>query len=326
MARTRSSTSSAGVALALVSSATFGTSGTFATSLIDAGWTPGAAVLARVGVAALILTVPACLQLWRVWPLLRADGFAALRRSALLVALYGTVAVAGAQLFFFNALQRISVGVALLLEYLGIVLVVLWMWLRHAQRPRRLTVAGSAGALVGLLLVLGLSGSQRPDPLGVLWGLGAAVGLAVYFVLSARAEETLPPVAMTWAAMLIGAATLALLGAASALPLQAVFGGVRFAGQQTSWLVPVLGLSVIGAVAAYVSGIVAARLLGARLASFLGLTEVLFAVLFAWLFLGQLPSGMQLVGGAFIIAGVALVRVDELRPRPGAPSMVRQEG
>lgn len=313
MARPRSSTGGAGIALALVSSAAFGTSGTFATSLIDAGWTPGAAVLARVLVAGLILTVPACLQLRRVWPLLRADRLAALRRSALLVALYGTVAVAGAQLFFFNALQRIPVGVALLLEYLGIVLVVLWMWLRHAQRPRRLTVAGSAVALLGLLLVLGPSGSQRPDPLGVLWGLGAGVGLAVYFVLSARAEEPLPPVALTWAAMLIGAATLALLGAASALPLRAEFGRVRFAGRQTSWIFPVLGLSVIAAVGAYVSGIVAARLLGARLASFVGLTEVLFAVLFAWLFLGQLPSGMQLVGGAFILAGVTLVRVDELQ-------------
>jgi drug/metabolite transporter (DMT)-like permease len=55
------------------------------------------------------------------------------------------------------------------------------------------------------------------------------------------------------------------------------------------------------------------------LASFVGLTEVLFAVLFAWLFLGQLPTGMQLVGGVLIVAGVALVRVDELRAaEPGA--------
>ena len=62
---------------------------------------------------------------------------------------------------------------------------------------------------------------------------------------------------------------------------------------------------------AYLTGIGAARLLGPKLSSFLGLTEVLFAVLFAWALLGQVPSALQLLGGAFIIAGVALVRLDE---------------
>jgi hypothetical protein len=40
--------------------------------------------------------------------------------------------------------------------------------------------------------------------------------------------------------------------------------------------------------------------------------------LFAWLLLGQLPSGLQFAGGAFILAGVTLVRVDELGPAPAA--------
>jgi drug/metabolite transporter (DMT)-like permease len=42
------------------------------------------------------------------------------------------------------------------------------------------------------------------------------------------------------------------------------------------------------------------------------MAEVLFAILFAWLLLGQLPSAVQFVGGAFILAGVTLVRIDEL--------------
>jgi drug/metabolite transporter (DMT)-like permease len=83
-----------------------------------------------------------------------------------------------------------------------------------------------------------------------------------------------------------------------------------------SWLVPVAGLSLIAAVVAYVAGIAAARTLGARLASFVGLTEVMFAVLIAWLLLGELPKAVQLAGGAFILAGVALVRLDELRSAP----------
>ena len=44
------------------------------------------------------------------------------------------------------------------------------------------------------------------------------------------------------------------------------------------------------------------------------MTEVLFAILFAWLALGQLPSPVQFLGGAFILAGIALVRVGERAP------------
>jgi drug/metabolite transporter (DMT)-like permease len=46
-------------------------------------------------------------------------------------------------------------------------------------------------------------------------------------------------------------------------------------------------------------------------ASFVGLTEVLFAVLFAWLLLGQTPGPLQLAGGVLVVAGIGLVRVDQ---------------
>ena len=295
-----------GLTLAAASAATFGTSGTFASSLIDAGWSPGAAAASRIAVAALLLTIPATLQLRGRW--------GRLRRAAGQVAAYGLIAVAGCQLFYFNAIARMPVGVAILLEYLGVVLVVGWLWLRHGQRPRRLTVAGAVTAIAGLVMVLNLAGSARLDPVGVMWGLLSAVGLAIYFLLSAATpEEPLPPLVMAWAAMCVGAAALAALGWAGVLPLTASTGNVRFLGHPVSWAVPVLGLSLVAAVIAYIAGIGAARRLGAKLASFVGLAEVLFAILFAWLLLSQLPSAVQFLGGAFILAGVTLVRADELR-------------
>jgi drug/metabolite transporter (DMT)-like permease len=305
-----------GLALAVLSAATFGTSGTFASSLIDAGWSPAAAVIARVAVSALLLTVPAVLQLRGRWVLLR--------RGAGKVAAFGLVAVAGCQLFFFNAIERMPVGVALLLEYLGIVLVVGWLWLRHGQRPRRLTVAGAVAAFAGLGLVLNLTGSAKLDPIGVMWGLLAAVGLAIYFLLSAAGDdsgEPLPPIAMTWAGMCVGAVALAVLGWAGVMPMTATTGNVAFLGHHVSWVVPVIGLSLVAAVIAYVAGIGAARRLGAKLASFVGLAEVLFGILFAWLLLGQLPTAVQFLGGAFILAGVTLVRVDELSTSPAAADL-----
>ena len=307
----------AGLSLAVLSAATFGTSGTFADSLIRAGWSPAAAVTIRIALSAVILTVPALISLRGRWGLLR--------RAAPRVTMYGLLAVAGCQLFYFNALQRIPVGVALLLEYLGSVLVVGWVWLRYAERPRRLTVLGAVAAIAGLVMVLNLTGSAHADPIGVMWGLLAACGLAAYFVLSASAAEPLPPIVMAWAGMCVGAVTLAVLGFAGALPLHVAATDVRYLGLRVSWIVPVLGLSLIAAVIAYVAGIGAARRLGAKLASFIGMTEVLFAILFAWLALGQLPTPIQFVGGAFILAGIALVRAGERAPAPATVDDVAVE-
>ena len=70
---------------------------------------------------------------------------------------------------------------------------------------------------------------------------------------------------------------------------------------------------LLSTVLSYVTGIMAARSLGSKVASFISLTEVLFAVVWAWLLLSELPGTIQLLGGALIILGVVLVRVDELR-------------
>ncbi|MBO0816958.1 MAG: EamA family transporter, partial [Actinobacteria bacterium] len=310
----RAAAGSAGLALAVLSAATFSTSGTFASALNGAGWSPGAAVLVRIGVAALILTVPAVIGLRGRWVLLR--------RNARGVAAYSLLAVAVPQVCFFNAVARIPVGVALLLEYFGIVLVVGWLWLRHGQRPRRLTVAGGTAAIAGLAMVLDLSG--RINPAGVAWALGGAVGIASFFLLSAGGErEPLPPIVMAWSGMCLAAAGLAAAGWAGLMPITASTGSVHVLGHRVTWIVPVLGLSLLSTVIAYVTGIGAIRRLGAKLASFVGLFEVLFGILFAWLLLGQLPSAVQFLGGAFILAGVAMVRLDELRPSPAPAGPAR---
>src|SRR6478672_2255442 len=151
-----------GLGLALVSAATLGTSGAFARALIDAGWSPGAAVTIRISIAALILAVPAVVMLRGRWHVLR--------RNLGMVTVYGLVAIAGCQVFYFNAVQHLSVGVALLLEYMGIVLVVGWLWFRSGRAPRRLTIAGSVASVIGLVLVLDLVGDTQIDLVGVLWG------------------------------------------------------------------------------------------------------------------------------------------------------------
>jgi drug/metabolite transporter (DMT)-like permease len=104
------------------------------------------------------------------------------------------------------------------------------------------------------------------------------------------------------------------------LSVHATRSDVTLLQHRVSWVVPVLGLAVVAGVVAYLTGIAAARLLGAKLASFVGLTEVMFAVVFAWLLLGQRLDAVQLAGGVLVVSGIALVRLDELRLGDGATS------
>jgi drug/metabolite transporter (DMT)-like permease len=292
-----------GLALALASAAAFGTSGTFARSLLDAGWTPGAAVLLRIGIAAAALTVVAV-------PQLRGHGDH-LRRSAPTLAVYGVAAVAGAQLCYFNAVEHLSVAVALLLEYSGTLLVVVWMWLRHSHRPNRFTVVGAVAATGGLALVLDVFGAVTIDLVGVAWGLGAALGLATYFVISASTDDALPPLVTAWAGLVVGGVALGVATMTGVISFTAVATDVTLLDRQVSWLVPLLGMSLLAAAFAYVAGVAGARALGAKVASFVGLTEVLFAVLFAWLAVDESLAPVQLVGGALVVLGIALVKLGD---------------
>jgi drug/metabolite transporter (DMT)-like permease len=313
MNRPGQGTSATGIALALLSAGGFGTSGIFGSALISSGWSPAAITMARIVAPAFLLAVPAVLQLRGRWALLR--------RQASRVAVYGVVAVVGGQLFYFNAIQTIPIGIALLLEYLGVVLVVVWLWVTRGERPRRLTVAGAVTAIAGLALLIGIAGSSRLSPIGITWGLLDAVSLAAYFLISAASSEeagtqkALPPLVMAWSGMCVGAVFLLVAAGTGVLSVTAHAGDVELLHHHLSWIVPVLELALVAAVVPYVAGIAAARRLGPRRASFIGIAEVFFAVLYAWLLLGQLPSPRQFTGGAFILAGVILVHVDENRQR-----------
>ena len=85
-----------------------------------------------------------------------AAGGASCARNAGFVLLFGAVPVAGAQFAYFSAVERMDVGPALLIEYTAPAAVVVWLWLRHGERPGPLTVAGAGIAALGLVLVLDL--------------------------------------------------------------------------------------------------------------------------------------------------------------------------
>jgi drug/metabolite transporter (DMT)-like permease len=295
-----------GLPLAIGAAFAFGMSGGWARGLIDAGWTPGAAVTARIWVAALVLLIPTILSLRGRWGLLR--------RNAGMIAAYGLLAVTATQLFYFQAVAVMDVGIALLIEYTAPVAVILWLWIRRGEKPSRRSILGAIIAFVGLVLMLDVVTGAAVNVPGVLWALGAMVGAATYFVLSAKADTGLPPLALAGSGLLLGAIGLTIAGAAGVLPLAWTTDDIAYRFGSVPWFVPVLAMGVLATGLAYVLGIASTRMLGSRLASFVALAEVVAALLFGWLLLGQLPDLLQALGGALVLAGVIVVKLGEPAP------------
>lgn len=294
-----------GMAFALSSAITFATSGPFAKALMEAGWSPTGAVTARLAFGALVMAVFAFIV---------RPGWVreALGHTRTIVA-YGLIPIAGAQLCYYNAVSHMSVGVALLLEYTAPILVVGWLWVTTKRRPSNRTLSGVALAVLGIMFVLNIFGgtSTRIDNAGVLWGIAAAICAACYFVMSDRVTADgsgLHSITLAAGGLIVGSAAVTALGLTGVMPLTFTTNDVVIAGVTTSWLVPVLTLGVVSTAIAYALGISGVARLRPSFASLVGLAEVLFAVLWAWLLVGEAMTPIQAFGGAIVLVGLALAR------------------
>lgn len=294
-----------GMLFAAASAITFGTSGPLAKSLMEAGWSPTAAVVARLAGGAAVLAVAATL--------IRPGWVRQAREHARTIVLYGIFPVAGAQLCYYNAVSRLSVGVALLLEYTAPILVVGWLWATTRQRPTALTLSGVALAVAGVTLVLDVfAPGVRIDPVGVAWALGAAVCAASYFMMSDTVTADgsgLHALTLATGGLVVATVAVAALGLTGVMPLAFDDADATIAGHTVSWLIPVMLLGVVATAAAYTLGISGVARLRPSFASLVGLTEVLFAVLAAWLLIGERITGVQAVGGVIVLLGLTLARL-----------------
>jgi drug/metabolite transporter (DMT)-like permease len=298
-----------GIALGLAAGLAFGAGGAIVKPLLEAGWSPGAAVLFRVIVAAVLLAVPGLIALkFDLRPLWRAKWT---------VLVYAVIAVAGVQLAFYTALARIPVSTALLIEYLAPVALVLFAWVRTRHVPQLVVLAGSVVAIAGLVLVVGPAGGAL-DPFGVIMAGVAMIGVAVYYVIGERDDLGVPPIALAAAGLAIGAVVLGIAAATGLVPFEVAFVEVDFLGATAPWWVPVLTVGAFSTAFAYVAGIQAIRMLGTRLSSFLGLSEVIFAAVVAWALLGEAIGPVQAIGGLLILGGIVLVRLERRASDPVA--------
>lgn len=300
---------SIGLFAAVGAAIAFAGSGPFVKPLLEEGWTAGGAVLVRVLLAALVLAPIVAFAV-------RRDARVLLRRWKWITG-YGVLGIAGGQVAFYLAVERLPVGIALLIQYMAPVLLLLAVWLRTRVRPATLSLIGTVLAIVGLVCVIDLAGEGGLDPIGIAFGVLAAIMTCIYFLIGANAPNDLPPVALIGGGLGIASVSVALAGTVGIVPLVVDFAGTAvLLGNVVPWWVPMGIVVLIGTVGGYVLGTIGAKLLGSRLASFVGLLDVVATVVVAALLLGEIPTLMQFLGGALILAGVIAVRLAPDHAKP----------
>lgn len=272
---------------------------------MESGWTAGAAVTARISFATLVLLVPTILMLRGSWGLVR--------RAWGSILLFGALAVAGCQLAFFLAVQFIPPSLALLIEFMGPVLLILWSWLRTRVSPGVITLLGALLAVLGLVAISGGVLGSGLHPLGILFALIAAVGNAIYFAAGAKADHGIAPLPFVGLGLGVGAVILTIVSVTGLLPFAVSSAPGTIAGVSLSPWVLVTGMVLISTVLSYLFGVAATRKLGATVASFTGYSEPLFGIVWTILLLSVLPTPVQWLGAALIVAGVVTVKIGELR-------------
>ncbi|WP_127558722.1 EamA family transporter [Saccharospirillum alexandrii] len=285
-----------GLGFALLSALAFGGAGAFAKPLMVAGMSPLHVTWLRLlGMVLILLPVA-----WHYRRLLRTQW-------RLLLA-YGVFPIAGVQALYFGAVSRIPVAIALLIEFLGPVLVLLWVSLVRRQPVAGSAILGVALAVLGLAGLLEVWEGLVLDPLGLLLAAGAAVGQASFFLLSDAAQDDVEPLALISIGGVVAFLSLSLIAQPWALPWSILAGDITIAGMQTSAMVSVVWLGLIATALAYVTGVAAIRRLSAPVAGGVAYLEVVTAIVLAWLLLGEALSAVQLMGALVVIAGAFLAQ------------------
>ncbi len=232
-----------------------------------------------------------------------------LRRSELpTLLLYGVAGVAMTQWLYFVAIERLPIGVALLIEFTAPVMVALWVRFAWHQRVRDLVWVALVLSMLGLAMVGQVWEGFSLDAVGVAAGFGAAAALAVYYLSGERGVRTRDPVSLTMWGFGAAAAMWAIVAPWWSFPWSSISAVTGEIGPLTGipgwWLVAYMVL--LGTVVPFALVLFSLRHLTAAQASVVGMAEPLIASGIAWIVLGEALTPIQILGGAIVLVGVVI--------------------
>lgn len=297
-----------GYALLLTGAVLFGLTGPVGKVILDAGVSPARLTALRCTGSAIGLTVVLAL---------RGHGFRATRRELPALVVVGLCGAALIQWCYFIAVDRLPIGIALLLEFTAPVLVALYTRFIRRERLAGAVWIGLAGALIGLALVAQLGGGGGLDPVGVTAGLAAAACLATFYLVAKHSLGGRDPISLSWWMFAVASVFWAV-----AQPWWR-FDGARL-GRSVSMLghlaevtvplwLPVVWIVVLGTLVPYALTMAALHHLTPTTTGIVGMLEPVVAATVAWAWLAQALTGSQVVGGLLVLGAVAVVQTATIR-------------
>jgi len=285
-----------GVTLVLCAALFFGVCGPFGKVVIQAGLTPVQVTWLRICGVGVIAVIAAAVPLVRV-----------LREGRRLpwgdLILFGLTAISAVQAFYFIAVERLPVGIALLLEFMGPIVVVAWVrFVRRTVLPRA-AVIGVLLSIVGLCIVVEIWSGLRLDAVGLIAGSAAAACQATYFLSGEKLTAKVDVRILLAVGFTVGAISLVPIAAPWAMNWDALSSQVTLGGLEVTAFVSVIAL-VLCTAAAYGLGLSGLRFVSAPVAGAIGYAEVVVASLAAWALLGEALTVPQIIGGLVVVAGV----------------------
>ncbi len=293
-----------GFALAIGGALFFAVNGSVSKITLEAGVDSLSLVLLRSSGAAICLLVLVVATDWRRLRLRRAE--------LPLLLVYGLVGIAMVQWLYFVAIARLPVGVALLLEFTGPVLVALWARFVQKQQLGRALWLALALALGGLALVAEVWNGLSFDAIGVLAGFGAALALATYYIAGKHALVSRDTVSLAFWAFAVSTVFWSLAKPWWRVPWDALQATVPLPGALEGWSVTgwalVAWVVLLGTVAPFLMVIGALRHLPAPQAGVAGMVEPVLAGAVAWVWLDETLTAIQIIGSLVVIAGIAVAQ------------------
>jgi drug/metabolite transporter (DMT)-like permease len=294
-----------GATLALMGALGFATSGPLSEAVLAAGLSPLQLSQVRQTVSAAILLVLVLI--------LRPRALRLRLGQLPMVALYGITSYLLLQTFYFFAISRIPIGIALLIQFTAPGWVALWVRFVRGTRLPRMTWLGMGLTLVGLMFVGEVWHGLRLDAIGVLAALGTALCLTVFYLMAERKLGEFDPLGLVAWGSISAAVLFAIVQPVWRLPfhLLAERGGLPELRWPVWALVLVIGIMSTAFPAVW--EVSAMRFIASPTASVIGTAEVVGGTVLAWVLIGQTLTVPQVIGGLVVLAGIA---INQLRPLP----------
>lgn len=227
----------------------------------------------------------------------------------LLVAL-GVVGLALVQWSYFYAIARLDIGIALLIQFVGPILVALWARFVFGERVRQRIWLALVLALSGLALIVEVWHVGRLSRAGVAAAALAALAYAAYILLAERGVRRRDPISVSTWAFLFATVFWSILSPWWDYPVGRLDDHVSLLGHLASSHLPVAVLMVwmivLGTIVPYLLVIAALSRVSATRAGIAGMLEPVVAIGVAWAWLGESLDAIQLSGATLTLAGISL--------------------